>query len=151
MKTCEIISVGTELLLGDILNTDAQFLATELARLGLCVMHQSTVGDNPDRLLKQISDAAERSDIIILSGGLGPTPDDITKEVACEFFGKELFGFKGFATQKRKTLDIIFVKRLNNFVDGVVCKLFTSIKSPGVRIMTSWAVMRTTLCKETYT
>ena len=90
MKTCEIISVGTELLLGDILNTDAQFLATELARLGLCVMHQSTVGDNHDRLLKQISDAAERSDIIILSGGLGPTPDDITKEVACEFFGKEL-------------------------------------------------------------
>ncbi len=91
MKTCEIISVGTELLLGDILNTDAQFLATELARLGLCVMHQSTVGDNHDRLLKQLSDAAERSDIIILSGGLGPTPDDITKEVACEFFGKELF------------------------------------------------------------
>lgn len=90
MKTCEIISVGTELLLGDILNTDAQFLAVELARLGLCVMHQSTVGDNHDRLLKQISDAAERSDIIILSGGLGPTPDDITKEVACEFFGKEL-------------------------------------------------------------
>jgi nicotinamide-nucleotide amidase len=90
LKTCEIISVGTELLLGDILNTDAQFLATELARLGLCVMHQSTVGDNHDRLLKQISDAAERSDIIILSGGLGPTPDDITKEVACEFFGKEL-------------------------------------------------------------
>lgn len=90
MKTCEIISVGTELLLGDILNTDAQFLAVELARLGLCVMHQSTVGDNHDRLLKQISDAAERSDIIILSGGLGPTPDDITKEVACEFFKKEL-------------------------------------------------------------
>lgn len=90
MKTCEIISVGTELLLGDILNTDAQFLSVELARLGLCVMHQSTVGDNHDRLLKQISDAAERSDIIILSGGLGPTPDDITKEVACEFFGKEL-------------------------------------------------------------
>lgn len=90
MKTCEIISVGTELLLGDILNTDAQFLAKELAHLGLCVMHQSTVGDNHDRLLKQISDAVDRSDIVILSGGLGPTPDDLTKEVACEFFGKEL-------------------------------------------------------------
>lgn len=90
MKTCEIISVGTELLLGDILNTDAQFLSQELAKLGLSVLHQSTVGDNHDRLLELLRQAAERSDIIILSGGLGPTPDDITKEVACEFFGKEL-------------------------------------------------------------
>ncbi len=90
MKTCEIISVGTELLLGDILNTDAQFLAKELARLGLSVMHQSVVGDNHDRLLSALKQAAERSDIIILSGGLGPTPDDLTKEVACEFFEKEL-------------------------------------------------------------
>ncbi|MBR3836361.1 MAG: competence/damage-inducible protein A [Clostridia bacterium] len=90
LKTCEIISVGTELLLGDILNTDAQFLSQELAKLGFGVMHQCVVGDNHDRLLDTISKAAERSDIIILSGGLGPTPDDITKEVACEFFGKEL-------------------------------------------------------------
>ncbi|MBR6530892.1 MAG: competence/damage-inducible protein A [Clostridia bacterium] len=90
MKTCEIISAGTELLLGDILNTDAQFLAQELAKLGLGVMHQSVVGDNHDRLMSALCQAAERSDIIILSGGLGPTPDDITKEVACEFFSKEL-------------------------------------------------------------
>ena len=90
MKTCEIISVGTELLLGDILNTDAQFLAQELARLGFGVMHQSVVGDNHGRLLSSLELAAQRSDIIILSGGLGPTPDDITKEVACEFFSKEL-------------------------------------------------------------
>lgn len=90
MKTCEIISVGTELLLGDILNTDAQFLSQELAKLGLSVLHQSTVGDNHDRLYELLRQAAERSDIIILSSGLGPTPDDITKEVACEFFGKEL-------------------------------------------------------------
>ncbi len=90
LKTCEIISVGTELLLGDILNTDAQFLAEELARLGLGVMHQCVVGDNHDRLLSALEAAAKRSDIIILSGGLGPTPDDLTKEVACEFFQKEL-------------------------------------------------------------
>lgn len=90
MKTCEIISVGTELLLGDILNTDAQFLSQELAKLGLSVLHQSTVGDNHNRLLELLGQAAKRSDIIILSGGLGPTPDDITKEVACEFFEKEL-------------------------------------------------------------
>ena len=90
MKTCEIISVGTELLLGDILNTDAQFLSRELAKLGLAVLHQSTVGDNHDRLYELLEQAAQRSDIIILSGGLGPTPDDITKEVACEFFSKDL-------------------------------------------------------------
>ena len=90
MKTCEIISVGTELLLGDILNTDAQFLSQELAKLGLSVLHQSTVGDNHDRLLELLAQSAKRSDIIILSGGLGPTLDDITKEVACEFFAKEL-------------------------------------------------------------
>lgn len=90
MKTCEIISVGTELLLGDILNTDAQFLSRELAKLGLSVLHQSTVGDNHDRLYELLEQAAQRSDIIILSGGLGPTPDDITKEVACEFFSKDL-------------------------------------------------------------
>lgn len=90
MATCEIISVGTEILLGDILNTDAQFLSQELAKLGLSVLHQSTVGDNAQRLADLLSEASKRSDIIILSGGLGPTPDDITKEVCCTFFEKEL-------------------------------------------------------------
>lgn len=90
LAVCELISVGTEILLGDILNTDAQFLSIELAKLGISVIHQSTVGDNRERLLEQLSEAAKRSDIIILSGGLGPTPDDLTKEVCCEFFGKEM-------------------------------------------------------------
>ncbi len=91
LAVCELISVGTEILLGDILNTDAQFLSIELARLGISVIHQSTVGDNRERLLTQLKEAADRSDIIILSGGLGPTPDDLTKEVCCEFFGKKMF------------------------------------------------------------
>lgn len=91
MAVCELISVGTEILLGDILNTDAQFLSIELAKLGISVIHQSTVGDNRERLLAQLKEAADRSDIIILSGGLGPTPDDLTKEVCCEFFGKKMF------------------------------------------------------------
>lgn len=91
MAVCELISVGTEILLGDILNTDAQYLSIELAKLGISVIHQSTVGDNRERLLAQLDEAAKRSDIIILSGGLGPTPDDLTKEVCCEFFGKEMF------------------------------------------------------------
>lgn len=91
LATCEIISVGTELLLGDILNTDAQFLSTELAKMGIGVVYQTTVGDNPERLKKALSIAAERSDIIITSGGLGPTPDDLTKEICCEFFSKECY------------------------------------------------------------
>lgn len=91
MAVCELISVGTEILLGDILNTDAQYLSIELAKLGISVIHQSTVGDNRERLLAQLDEAAKRSNIIILSGGLGPTPDDLTKEVCCEFFGKEMF------------------------------------------------------------
>lgn len=91
MAVCELISVGTEILLGDILNTDAQYLSIELAKLGISVIHQSTVGDNRERLLAQLDEAAKRSDIIILSGGLGPTPDDLTKEVCCEFFRKEMF------------------------------------------------------------
>ena len=90
LAVCELISVGTEILLGDILNTDAQFLSIELAKLGISVIHQSTVGDNRERLLEQLNEAAKRSEIIILSGGLGPTPDDLTKEVCCEFFGKEM-------------------------------------------------------------
>ena len=90
LAVCELISVGTEILLGDILNTDAQYLSIELAKLGISVIHQSTVGDNRERLLAQLDEAAKRSDIIILSGGLGPTPDDLTKEVCCEFFGKEM-------------------------------------------------------------
>ena len=91
LAVCELISVGTEILLGDILNTDAQYLSIELAKLGISVIHQSTVGDNRERLLAQLDEAAKRSDIIILSGGLGPTPDDLTKEVCCEFFCKEMF------------------------------------------------------------
>ncbi|MBQ8228836.1 MAG: competence/damage-inducible protein A [Clostridia bacterium] len=89
MAICEIISVGTEILLGDIVNTDAQFLSVELAKMGISVLHQTTVGDNPDRLRKVLEIAVGRSDIIIASGGLGPTPDDLTKEICCDFFDKE--------------------------------------------------------------
>lgn len=89
MATCEIISVGTEILLGDILNTDAQFLSIQLALMGISVLHQTTVGDNPERLREALGIAASRNDIIITSGGLGPTPDDLTKEICCEFFSKK--------------------------------------------------------------
>ena len=83
---CEIISVGTEILLGDILNTNAQFLSQRLAELGISVMFQCTVGDNAQRLKACLDSAFEKADIAILTGGLGPTPDDITKEVCAEYF-----------------------------------------------------------------
>ncbi|MBE7013019.1 MAG: competence/damage-inducible protein A [Ruminococcaceae bacterium] len=86
----ELISVGTELLLGEIVNTNAQYISTQLAVLGISVYYQTTVGDNRDRLLSALSAAFERSDIVILTGGLGPTADDITKEMVADFFGLKL-------------------------------------------------------------
>lgn len=83
----ELISVGTELLLGNIVNTNTQFLAEKCALLGLAMYHQVTVGDNHDRLAEVIRTALKRSDIIILTGGLGPTEDDLTKEVCAEVMG----------------------------------------------------------------
>ena len=86
----EIMAVGTELLLGDILNTNAQFLAQELANLGIEVYYQTVVGDNPQRLRDTIYHAFSRADLIITTGGLGPTEDDLTKETAAEYFGEKL-------------------------------------------------------------
>ncbi|WP_454052311.1 competence/damage-inducible protein A [Clostridium sp. Marseille-Q7071] len=85
----EILCVGTELLLGDIVNTNAQYLARRLSELGVFVYHQSVIGDNPERLKDAYKLAFSRSDLVITTGGLGPTKDDLTKEVAFEYFGKE--------------------------------------------------------------
>ena len=88
--TAEIICVGTELLLGSILNKNAQFLAIELASLGIPHYYQTVVGDNPQRLKDVIKIATERSQVLIFTGGLGPTPDDLTIETLAEFFGVPL-------------------------------------------------------------
>lgn len=86
----EIIAVGTEILLGDIVNTNAQFISKGLAEIGVDVYRQEVVGDNQDRLLEIFNEALSRSDIVITTGGLGPTNDDLTKETACKFFGMEV-------------------------------------------------------------
>ncbi|OKH35988.1 competence/damage-inducible protein A [[Phormidium ambiguum] IAM M-71] len=86
----EIICVGTELLLGEILNTNAQFLAQQLADLGIPHYYQTVVGDNPERLKQVIAIASDRSQILIFTGGLGPTPDDLTTETIAQFFGSPL-------------------------------------------------------------
>ncbi|SFR90298.1 competence/damage-inducible protein A [Anaeromicropila populeti] len=86
----EIISVGTEILMGNIVNTNATYLAQECAKLGLFVYHQVVVGDNEERLTQVMEQALSRSDVILLTGGLGPTEDDLTKEVAAKVAGKLL-------------------------------------------------------------
>lgn len=86
----ELISVGTELLLGNIVNTNAAFLAEKCAGLGLSCYYQTVVGDNRERLAGVMRTALERSDILILTGGLGPTQDDLTKETAAGVWNREL-------------------------------------------------------------
>ena len=86
----ELISVGTEILLGNIVNTNAAYLSEQCAPLGLSCYFQSVVGDNEERLSMTLKCAMERSDIVILSGGLGPTEDDLTKEVAAKVCGRKL-------------------------------------------------------------
>lgn len=86
----ELICVGTELLLGNIVNTNAAYLSEKCALLGLSMYHQSVVGDNAERLKESLETALNRSDVVILSGGLGPTQDDLTKETAAEVMGISL-------------------------------------------------------------
>src|SRR5690606_24631786 len=81
----EIISIGSELLLGQIANTDAQYLSKQLAQIGMDIYYHTVIGDNRQRLLKMLKIASKRSDIIITTGGLGPTMDDLTKETIADF------------------------------------------------------------------
>lgn len=88
--TAELIAVGTELLLGNIVNTNAQMLSQSLSALGINVYWHTVVGDNPQRLREALDIARHRADIILTTGGLGPTYDDLTKQTICEVFGKKL-------------------------------------------------------------
>ena len=87
IKNAEILCVGTELLLGEVINTNVAYLGRALARLGISVYHTSVVGDNSDRLSIAIKDALEHADLLILTGGLGPTYDDLTKETVASALG----------------------------------------------------------------
>src|SRR5690606_2674871 len=83
----EIIGVGSELLLGQIANTDAQYISQKLSQLGINVFFHTVVGDNNKRLKEVLKIAVSRADLIITTGGLGPTMDDLTKETIAEFLG----------------------------------------------------------------
>ena len=108
--TAEIIAVGTELLLGNTANTDAQDVSLALSELGINVFFHTVVGDNPERLKQALEIAKGRADIIITTGGLGPTFDDLTKQTLAEAFGKKLVFDENVAQQIRD----FFKKRLNN-------------------------------------
>jgi len=88
--SASIVSIGTEILLGEITNTNSQYLSVELAKMGIDVFEHHTVGDNRKRLLEYFEKALAKYDLIIATGGLGPTVDDISKETACEFFGMDM-------------------------------------------------------------
>lgn len=103
----ELIAVGTEILTGQITNTNAQFLSEKLAELGIDVYFHTAVGDNENRLLSVLDQASKRSDLVILCGGLGPTEDDLTKQTLAKFLGKKLV----FDEEASKKLDSFFATR----------------------------------------
>jgi nicotinamide-nucleotide amidase len=104
---CEILSVGTEILMGNIINTNASFLAEECVKLGISCYNQQVVGDNADRLKAAFELALSRSDIVMVSGGLGPTEDDLTKETAADLFGLKLVEDEA----SKKVLEDFFARR----------------------------------------
>lgn len=99
----DIIAVGTEILTGQIVNTNAQFLSEKMAELGIDIYFQTAVGDNEERLLSLLDIASQRSQLVILCGGLGPTEDDLTKQTLAKFLGKSL------------TVDLLASRKLDRF------------------------------------
>jgi len=130
--TVEIIAVGTEILLGNIVNTNAAYLAEKCAGLGLSCYHQDVVGDNEERLMETIRLALTRADIIPLSGGLGPTQDDLTKEAAAKVMGKALY----LREPSREAIRQFFAERNleiteNNWKQAMVPEGCTVVENPG--------------------
>lgn len=121
----ELISVGTEILLGNIVNTDAAFLSEECAKLGLACYYQSVVGDNAARLEETLLQALSRSEIVILTGGLGPTQDDITKEIACKVSGREMY----LHEESRDAIRAFFEKRGIAFTDNNMKQAYIPVDS----------------------
>ena len=105
-KGVEILSIGTELLLGNIVNTNAQWISEELSTLGLNHFRQSTIGDNTERIIKLIKEISSRSNLLITTGGLGPTPDDMTTEAIAKSFNASLYEREDLWDQIKKKLQI---------------------------------------------
>ena len=131
MMKAEIISIGTEILLGDITDTNTTFLAHQLASLGVDLYFASTVGDNQERLLDVLKRAWQRSELIITTGGLGPTQDDITRETIAQLMGEEPEIDKGL----KKQLEDYYISRgrqmpLNNLKQATLVPSARSLRNP---------------------
>lgn len=122
----EIISVGTELLMGQILNSDAQYIAQKFSEMGINLYHQVVVGDNMGRLCECIRQAMSRSDIVVLSGGLGPTQDDMTKWAVAEVLGVDMVE----DSQSREHLISLYQKRFNQAVPDITENNFRQVQFP---------------------
>ena len=110
----EIICVGTELLLGDVINTNSSYIAENLSKLGIDVFYHDTVGDNPKRLTDCIKTAVERSNIVVITGGLGTTKDDITMQTACFVTGRERVLYDEYVKSIKEYHDRIGIKPTEN-------------------------------------
>ena len=110
--TCEIIAVGTELLLGNVANTDAQYLSEKLSTVGVDVLYHTAVGDNVPRLVEVTEIARNRAKLLIYIGGLGPTYDDLTKETVCRAFGRELVFHDEIVEEIRHYFDTVFRREM---------------------------------------
>lgn len=150
MATAELIAVGTELLLGNIANTDAQTISQGLSALGINVFYHTVVGDNPQRLKDAVAIAKGRADVIITTGGLGPTCDDLTKQVLAEIFGKPLVFDQATADRISAFFDSLHPGRpmtANNLQQAMLpegCTIFTNdwgtapgcaFEAEGVRVL----------------
>ncbi len=146
--TAELIAVGTELLLGNIANTDAQMLSEGLSTLGIAVHYHTVVGDNPQRLKEALEIARRRADIIITTGGLGPTYDDLTKQTIAQAFGRKLVLHEDILEEIRGYFEKRGVKMPENNTQQAMlpegCTVFTNpvgtapgcaIEENGVRVL----------------
>lgn len=134
----EILCIGTELLLGDIVNTNAQFLSRELASLGVNIYNQTVVGDNANRLMDALNIAFSRSNIVFTSGGLGPTKDDLTKETIAKFFDRKLvydeIAYKNIERiMKRKNMEVSESNKKQAYIpEGAIPLYNDNGTAPGV-------------------
>ena len=86
----ELLTIGNEILIGQIVNTNSVWMAQQLNMIGVSIVHMSSVADDRDAILKAFDDASHRADIVLITGGLGPTKDDITKKTFCDYFDTQL-------------------------------------------------------------
>ena len=127
----EIIAVGTEILMGQIVNTNASYLADYLTQLGFDMYHQQVVGDNESRLLAVLDEASKRSELVVLCGGLGPTEDDLTKQTTAKFLGKELFYDSEAAARLEEFFSVPFIEVTeNNKRQALAISGGTTIQNP---------------------